>query len=92
MSTWYITKDFHLNKELFPLNLNFFSNIFPHSGDEFVTLFSFISLMMKKNWSYESFWLTLFWYCEILRGGKFKLSPRERRQKQTIFANFGANF
>lgn len=37
------------------------SVILSHSGIEFDLLFIFTQSMTKSNWSFENFWLTLFW-------------------------------
>ena len=41
------------------------SVILSHSGIEFDLLFNFTQSMNKINWSFECFWLTLFWNWNI---------------------------
>ena len=80
-SVKFILRRIFLLKECtFFFKLELLLAILPHSGDEFVRLFSFT----KKNWSFEVVFDWLFWKHVVLRGGKFKLSTALRQQKHRI--------
>ena len=52
---------FHLNVGLISLKIDLLSVILLHSEFEFKELFRIIQLYQRKNWIFETFWLTLFW-------------------------------